>query len=150
MTGLQAALMRGRIREFQPEQKPVENAEPSIPVAQLQPSALPGISSGWEQAPQFVTVASIRRLVCREYQLTEAEMNSGQRGNKVIRPRHIAIYLATRLTTNSLPALGRLFGGRDHTTIMHARDRITAKRLVDPSLDAELAGMECRLTRQVA
>jgi chromosomal replication initiator protein len=152
MTDLQVALMRGRMRDFQTT-KPIDFKItnpvdiPQIPVVIEKAPSPPDAEV--EALPRFITVASIRKLVCLHYGIAQLEMNSKQRGSKLIRPRHIAIYLSTRLTNYSLPRLGKLFGGRDHTTIMHARDSMAAKRLVDPKLDAELAGLECRLRGQV-
>lgn len=147
MNALQAALFRGRSCSYTSEPKSVDIAEKPIPIAQAEPKKLLETAPPVEQEPQYVTVAAIRTLVCREYQITHAQMNSPQRGNKLVRPRHIAMYLATRLTVNSLPTLGRIFGGRDHTTILHARDSMAAKRLVDEGLNAELAIFERLLTR---
>lgn len=150
MNALQAALFRGRIRAFEALRKVVDIAETPIPPDRVEPPRLSENPPHVEDGPQYVTVAAIRHLVCREYQITPGQMNSKQRGNKLVRPRHIAIYLATRLTFNSLPRLGQMFGGRDHTTIMHARDRIAAKRLVDKALNEELAILEGNLLRQIA
>lgn len=70
----------------------------------------------------------------------------GQRRlKKLCAIRHIAVYLATELTGKSLPEIGRVFGGRDHTTILHARDKIARLRLTDPALDEKIKFYEGQL-----
>ena len=65
-------------------------------------------------------------------------MLSARRSRAVARPRQIAMYLAKQLTTRSLPEIGRKFGGRDHTTVMHAVKRIAELRQLDSSLEDDL------------
>ena len=59
------------------------------------------------------------------------------------------MYLASKLTKLSMAGIGRQFGDRDHTTILHARNKVTAERAVEPALNAKLARLECKLTGQV-
>ncbi len=67
-------------------------------------------------------------------------MTSDRRARIVARPRQVAMYLAKQLTTRSLPEIGRKFGGRDHTTVIHAVRKIDELMLTDPALaeDVEL------------
>jgi chromosomal replication initiator protein len=66
-----------------------------------------------------ITVAYIQRIVARHYDIPLAEMTSARRQRDIARPRQEAMYLAHRFTGKSLPNLGRHFGNRDHTTILH-------------------------------
>lgn len=71
-----------------------------------------------------VTVEEIQRRVAEHYNIKLADMSSPRRARQVSRPRQIAMYLAKQLTTKSLPDIGRSFGGRDHTTVMHAVKKV--------------------------
>ncbi len=82
-----------------------------------------------------VTIEEIQRRVAEYYNVRLADMLSARRARAVARPRQIAMYLSKQLTTRSLPEIGRKFGGRDHTTVIHA------VRKVD-SLCKEDAGLE--------
>ena len=75
--------------------------------------------------------------------LKPEEVLSGGRGSPAeARARQVAMYLAKQLTTRSLPEIGRKFGGRDHTTVMHAVRQITSKRENDPSLANDVERIE--------
>jgi chromosomal replication initiator protein len=67
-----------------------------------------------------VTIDEIQRRVAEHFNIKMAEMTSARRARVVARPRQVAMYLAKQLTQRSLPEIGRKFGGRDHTTVMHA------------------------------
>jgi chromosomal replication initiator protein len=67
-----------------------------------------------------VTIDEIQKKVAEHYNLRLSDMHSARRARNVARPRQIAMYLAKQLTARSLPEIGRKFGGRDHTTVMHA------------------------------
>jgi chromosomal replication initiator protein len=71
-----------------------------------------------------VTIEEIQRRVAEHYNIKLADMSSPRRARQVSRPRQIAMYLAKQLTTKSLPDIGRSFGGRDHTTVMHAVKKV--------------------------
>jgi chromosomal replication initiator protein len=71
-----------------------------------------------------VTIEEIQRRVAEHFNIKLADMSSPRRARQVARPRQIAMYLAKQLTTKSLPDIGRSFGGRDHTTVMHAVRKI--------------------------
>ena len=73
-----------------------------------------------------ITIRKIQDAVCTFYGVRRLDMVSQRRTEKVVRPRHIAMYLAREMTVRSFPEIGRAFGGRDHTTIMHAVDKITS------------------------
>ena len=67
-----------------------------------------------------ITIEEIQKKVAEHFTIKLAEMSSARRSRQVARPRQIAMYLAKQLTSRSLPEIGRKFGGRDHTTVMHA------------------------------
>uniref|UniRef100_UPI0022EB75E6 chromosomal replication initiator protein DnaA n=1 Tax=Falsiroseomonas oryzae TaxID=2766473 RepID=UPI0022EB75E6 len=71
-----------------------------------------------------VTIEEIQKRVAEHYNIRLSDMSSPRRARNVARPRQVAMYLAKQLTTRSLPEIGRRFGGRDHTTVMHAVSRV--------------------------
>jgi len=71
-----------------------------------------------------ITIDEIQRKVAEHYNIKLADMHSARRARNVARPRQIAMFLAKQLTARSLPEIGRKFGGRDHTTVMHAVRKI--------------------------
>jgi chromosomal replication initiator protein len=72
-----------------------------------------------------VTIEEIQRRVAEHYNIRLTDMSSARRARAVARPRQVAMYLAKQLTSRSLPEIGRKFGNRDHTTVMHAVSRIS-------------------------
>ncbi|MDA0704686.1 MAG: chromosomal replication initiator protein DnaA [Proteobacteria bacterium] len=87
-----------------------------------------------------VTIEEIQKRVAEHYNIRLSDMHSARRARAVARPRQIAMYLAKQLTTRSLPEIGRKFGGRDHTTVMHAVRKVEELRSTDSgfSEDVEL------------
>ncbi len=71
-----------------------------------------------------ITIDEIQRKVAEHYNIRLSDMHSARRARQVARPRQVAMYLAKQLTARSLPEIGRKFGGRDHTTVMHAVRKI--------------------------
>ncbi|TNE61515.1 MAG: chromosomal replication initiator protein DnaA [Alphaproteobacteria bacterium] len=90
-----------------------------------------------------LTIDEIQRAVADYFNLRLSEMLSERRARNIARPRQIAMYLAKQMTSRSLPEIGRRFGGRDHTTVMHAVRKIEDLRRDDSQLDDDLT----RLTR---
>jgi chromosomal replication initiator protein len=76
------------------------------------------------QEPKRVKIEDIQRVVARQYNVSRADLLSSRRTANVVRPRQVAMYLAKTLTLRSLPEIGRRFGGRDHTTVLHAVRKI--------------------------
>jgi chromosomal replication initiator protein len=72
-----------------------------------------------------VSIQEIQKKVADHYNMRISEMSSARRARNIARPRQIAMYLAKQLTSKSLPDIGRHFGDRDHTTVMHAVSRVT-------------------------
>lgn len=85
-----------------------------------------------------VTVDTIQKAVAEHYGLKQADMISERRARAVARPRQAAMWIAKQITTRSLPDIGRRFGGRDHTTVLHAVRRIESLRAEDPALARDL------------
>jgi len=86
-----------------------------------------------------LTIDEIQRKVAEHYRLKMADLLSARRAREVARPRQVAMYLAKKLTPRSLPEIGRRFGGRDHTTVMHAVKRIEELRVTDREIDADVS-----------
>ncbi|QNQ12000.1 chromosomal replication initiator protein DnaA [Sphingomonas alpina] len=86
-------------------------------------------------AERRVTIDEIQKAVSAHFELKPVDLVSARRAVVVARPRQIAMYLAKRLTTRSLPEIGRKFGGRDHSTVIHAVRRIEALRDTDREID---------------
>ena len=78
-----------------------------------------------------ITVEEIQRQVASHYQVRMGDMHSARRSRAVARPRQIAMYLSKQLTQHSLPDIGRRFGGRDHTTVLHAVKKVDELCAVD-------------------
>ncbi|MCC9621389.1 chromosomal replication initiator protein DnaA [Thalassospira sp. MA62] len=81
-----------------------------------------------------VSIEEIQKRVAEHFNIKVSDMHSARRARAVARPRQVAMYLSKQLTTHSLPEIGRKFGGRDHTTVMHAVRKIEELHGEDPSL----------------
>lgn len=92
----------------------------------------------FRQSSQPVTVDAIQQAVADYYGFKVADLNSKSRKANLARARQIAMYLAKELTTKSLPELGSLFGGRDHTTVIYACRKIADERNTDEALKHDL------------
>jgi chromosomal replication initiator protein len=92
-----------------------------------------------------ISIDEIQTRVADHYCIRKAEMVSARRAREVARPRQVAMYLSKQLTPKSLPDIGRRFGGRDHTTVIHAVRQIEKLRASDPDIDAAIR----LLTRQL-
>ncbi len=85
-----------------------------------------------------ITIDDIQKATAEHYGMKQADLLSERRNRAVARPRQAAMWLAKQLTTRSLPDIGRRFGGRDHTTVLHAVRRIEALRAEDSALSQDL------------
>ncbi|WP_244630907.1 chromosomal replication initiator protein DnaA [Aureimonas sp. ME7] len=85
-----------------------------------------------------VRIEDILKFVSRHYNVSRTDILSARRTRTIVRPRQIAMYLAKTMTPRSLPEIGRRFGGRDHTTVLHAVRKIEAERSKDEKLSEEL------------
>jgi chromosomal replication initiator protein len=89
-----------------------------------------------------ISVENIQKTVADFFNIKVADMYSKKRPANIARPRQIAMYLAKELTQKSLPEIGELFGGRDHTTVLHAVRKIAADRSKNPECNHELHVLE--------
>lgn len=92
-----------------------------------------------------VTIDEIQRAVVEHYTIRMSDMQSARRARAVARPRQVAMYLAKQLTPRSLPEIGKKFGGRDHTTVMHAVRQIEKLVVEDRSLADDVQQLRRRL-----
>jgi chromosomal replication initiator protein len=88
--------------------------------------------------PKRVRIEDIQRIVSRHYNVSKTELLSNRRTRTIVKPRQIAMYLAKVMTPRSLPEIGRRFGGRDHTTVLHAVRKIEDLCGSDNTLAQEL------------
>lgn len=88
--------------------------------------------------PRRVKIEDIQRIVSKHYNVTKADLLSARRTRTIVRPRQIAMYLAKVMTPRSLPEIGRRFGNRDHTTVLHAVRKIEEMSKADYALAQEL------------
>ncbi len=95
----------------------------------------------------LVSVESIQKAVADYYRIKVADMYSKRRPANIARPRQIAMYLAKELTQKSLPEIGEQFGGRDHTTVLHAVRKIAQERQKNAELNHELHVLEQTVKR---
>ena len=90
----------------------------------------------------MITIETIQKTVADYYKIKVADMHSKRRPANIALPRQIAMYLAKELTQHSLPEIGANFGGRDHTTVMHAVRKISQERMGNAELNHELHVLE--------
>jgi chromosomal replication initiator protein len=89
-----------------------------------------------------IGVENIQKTVADFYKIKVADMYSKKRPASIARPRQIAMYIAKEMTQKSLPEIGELFGGRDHTTVLHAVRKISAERQKNTELNQQLHVLE--------
>jgi len=95
--------------------------------------------------PKRVRIEDIQRIVARQYNVSRADLLSSRRTANVVRPRQVAMYLAKILTLRSLPEIGRRFGGRDHTTVLHAVRKIESLAGNDIAFAEEIEALKRQL-----
>lgn len=113
-------------KDLKPLPKKNRRTQPSVPVLAAEMLAQPS-------KPIYPSVRDIQGYVCFRYNIRLSELCSQRRDMRVVTPRHIAIYLCKIITDRSFPDIGRRFGGRDHTTCLHAVRKIT--KLVENDAD---------------
>lgn len=91
------------------------------------------------------TIAAIQETTAEVFGVCVTDMKAERRSVSLARPRQVAMYLSRQLTTRSLPEIGRHFGGRDHTTVMHALKRIDDLAARDPDLAEKIAKVRRRV-----
>ncbi len=97
--------------------------------------------------PKQISVDMIQRAVADYYHIQPSEMRAKTRVRMVSLPRQVAMFLCRELTELSLPKIGEEFGGRDHTTVIHACEKIQQERQADPTLDANVKEIVERLKK---
>ena len=88
-----------------------------------------------------ITIDEIQRAVCEYYRIDRSEMSSKRRARAVVRPRQVAMYLAKVMTPRSYPEIGRKFGGRDHSTVIHAVRLVEGLRQQDSEMDNDVRAL---------
>ncbi len=88
--------------------------------------------------PKRVKIDDILRVIAKHYGVQRGDLLSSRRNQSIVRPRQIGMYLAKSMTSRSLPEIGRRFGGRDHTTVLHAIRKIEQLKQQDNTLKEEL------------
>jgi chromosomal replication initiator protein len=88
--------------------------------------------------PKRVKIDDILRVLTKHFGVQRGDLLSSRRNRSIVRPRQIGMYLAKTLTARSLPEIGRRFGGRDHTTVLHAIRKVEELLRADPSLGDEV------------
>lgn len=92
-----------------------------------------------------ITVDEIQKACAAHYHIDASEMRSKRRARAVARPRQVAMYLAKKMTPRSLPEIGRIFGGRDHSTVIHAVRTIEELRQTNPEIDSDIRKLQRQL-----
>lgn len=92
-----------------------------------------------------ITCDRIINLVCQFYSVGKKDLVSKLRTRHFSQPRHVAMHLMRTFTGRSLPEIGRILGGRDHTTVMHGLAKVSGRRAADPDFDAEVRTLEEQL-----
>jgi chromosomal replication initiator protein len=85
-----------------------------------------------------ILIRDIQHAVAARFQIPVEEMWSARRSREIVRPRQAAMYLARQLTPKSLPEIGRLFGGRDHTTVVHGLRAVERRLAADDDFASRL------------
>jgi hypothetical protein len=121
--------------------KPVGPA-PSKPLSDDQYAAMLEL---WLEQRRIPQIKDIKRAVARQYHVTLIDIDSSRRFHMVVLPRQVAMYLAKTMTPRSLPEIGRRFGGKDHTTVIHAVRKIDALVKTDQKLADTIAAIRGEL-----
>ncbi len=96
---------------------------------------------------RLVTLENIQRTVAEYYKVRIHDLNAKKRNRSIARPRQLAMALSKELTNHSLPEIGEAFGGRDHTTVLHACRKIKELRETDPRINEDYSNLSRTLTR---
>ena len=113
--------------------------------AELAQSALKDLFPGTGQ--KEVTLEVIQQIVASYFQIPVDDLHSKKRSRSIAFPRQVAMYLCRELTESSLPAIGQFFGGRDHTTVLHAYDKIQKEKETDEKLGKTIADLMERIQK---
>lgn len=100
-----------------------------------------------DSKPRVIGIQDIQQEVCAYYRLRMEDLKGKKRTKNVALPRQIAMYLCRELTDSSLPKIGEEFGGRDHTTVIHAHEKITRTLSMDRSLQQAVEDLQRRIMK---
>jgi hypothetical protein len=92
--------------------------------------------------PPITTIDAIQVLVCKSYGIPHSKLIAERRTKKIVEARQLAMFLAKRLALKSLPEIGRSFGGRNHTTVLHAARKVAERCLKDADYCCEVVALE--------
>lgn len=104
--------------------------------------AYEALSDFIEEKKDTIDASDVVNAVCKYFNLTPAEIISSKRTKNIVEPRMIAIYLITELLPMPLAQIGEMFGGKDHTTIIHARDKISEEIKANPRIKIAVADLK--------
>lgn len=96
----------------------------------------------YDDTARTFDIRQIQKAVCDFYKLKISDLKSKNRSKNIALPRHVAIYFCREFTNSSLPEIGRAFGGRDHTTVMHAIKKIKSEVEINTQLYNEISGIK--------
>jgi chromosomal replication initiator protein len=91
-----------------------------------------------ENATRIIFIPTIQKEVCKYYQITHVDLTGTKRKQNIVHARHVAMFLCQELTDSSYPAIAGSFGGKDHTTVMHAVDKIRKMMTKQPEVMAQI------------
>jgi chromosomal replication initiator protein len=99
------------------------------------------LSDLWGEEEKIITIDQVQRKVCDFFGVRLSDLKAKNRTKAVAFPRQVAMYLSRQLTHASLAEVGRAFGGKDHTTVLHAVDKIQTLLQEDPKLRKAVDGL---------
>jgi chromosomal replication initiator protein len=94
------------------------------------------------------SIATIQRVTADHFGVTVTDLISHRKGTAIVRPRQLAMFLSREMTGNSLPAIGRKFGNRDHSTVIHALQQIVNLRERDADLAADVLAIKGKVLKR--
>ena len=101
-----------------------------------------------EKELEKITIQDIQKVVGQYYSVRIEDFSAKKRTKSIAYPRQIAMYLSRELTDFSLPKIGEEFGGRDHTTVIHAHEKIVNDIKADPTFKQEVENLEKEIRNQ--
>jgi len=109
------------------------DAAMTMEVAEMAIADLVGV-----REPRRIRIEDIQKVVASHYNVSKQDLLSARRTRAIVRPRQIAMYLAKTMTPRSFPEIGKRFGGRDHTTVLHAVRKVEELAAADETLAQEI------------
>lgn len=132
------------IIQEQPAAEHIEVVPTECHAVFVTPDAAVDLGAAVDPAPR-ISIDRVQRAVASEYGVTRLDLISSRRTADIVRPRQVAIYLAREMTPRSLPEIGRRFGGRDHTTALHAHRKIGALVASDPEIATHIDYLKAKI-----